>query len=116
MPASCTHLVLIPTFNTGVGLLLRSVREARVAWSAVWVVVDGSTDGSAAALAAMACQDSDSRVLKLPRNAGKGAAVLAGLRQADDAGFTHVLVMDADGQHPADCISLWRGPSPRTRP
>jgi glycosyltransferase involved in cell wall biosynthesis len=37
-------------------------------------------------------------------NQGKGAAVLAGLDAANAAGFTHVLTMDADGQHPADLI------------
>ena len=37
----------------------------------------------------------------LPRNQGKGAAVLHGLQAAADAGYTHVLTMDADGQHPA---------------
>jgi hypothetical protein len=35
---------------------------------------------------------------------GKGGAVLAGLQQARAEGFTHALVMDADGQHPADRI------------
>jgi glycosyltransferase involved in cell wall biosynthesis len=40
----------------------------------------------------------------LSRNRGKGAAVLHGLRAAAAAGFTHVLTMDADGQHPAGKI------------
>ena len=35
---------------------------------------------------------------------GKGAAVLHGLREAANAGFTHMLTMDADGQHPAGKI------------
>lgn len=37
-------------------------------------------------------------------NGGKGAAVLDGLREAGKEGFRHALVMDADGQHPADRI------------
>jgi hypothetical protein len=40
----------------------------------------------------------------LDTNQGKGAAVLHGLREASAHGFTHALVMDADGQHPADLI------------
>ena len=40
------------------------------------------------------------RVLVLPRNQGKGAAVLHGLREAAAHGFTHALTMDSDGQHP----------------
>ena len=43
-------------------------------------------------------------MLVLPHNQGKGAAVLHGLREAAAAGFTHVLTMDADGQHPAALI------------
>ena len=44
------------------------------------------------------------RVHLQPHNQGKGAAVLHGLRAALDAGFTHALTMDADGQHPAAMI------------
>jgi len=44
-------------------------------------------------------------VLVLPVNQGKGAAVLHGLREAARAGYTHALVMDADGQHPASSIA-----------
>ncbi len=102
-PASTTHLVLIPAYNPG-DLLLRTVRAARAQWAPVWVVVDGSTDGSTAAVQAMAEQDPQLRVIVLPRNQGKGAAVLAGLQAAAAAGFTHALTMDADGQHPADLI------------
>lgn len=109
MPPSRTHLVLIPSYNTGPGLLLDTVRRALAAWSPVWVVLDGSTDGSAAALAGL--DDSDLRVLALPRNAGKGAAVLHGLAAADQAGFSHALVMDADGQHPADRIARFMAAS-----
>ena len=38
-------------------------------------------------------------VLRHPRNRGKGAAVKTGLRAARTAGFSHVLQIDADGQH-----------------
>ena len=101
---SATHLVLIPSFNSG-PLVLSTVRGARAAWSPVWVVVDGSTDGTGAALQAMAAGDPGLRVMLLPRNQGKGAAVLHGLEAAAAAGFTHALTMDADGQHPADRIA-----------
>ena len=101
---SSTHLVLIPSFNAG-ERLRSTVEEARRHWNPVWVVVDGSTDGSDAAIAAMAGRDAGVRVLVLPQNGGKGAAVLAGLRAARDVGFTHALTMDSDGQHPADRIA-----------
>jgi hypothetical protein len=40
-------------------------------------------------------------VLVLDKNRGKGGAVLYALDIAAKKGFTHVLCMDADGQHPA---------------
>jgi len=101
---SSTHLVLIPTYNTG-PRLLATVREALARWQPVWVVVDGSTDRSADDVIALARTAPHLRVLSLPRNGGKGAAVLAGAEAALAAGFTHALVMDADGQHPADRIA-----------
>jgi glycosyltransferase involved in cell wall biosynthesis len=100
---SQTHLVLIPSYNTG-GKVLQTVWEARRMWNPVWVVVDGSNDGTLEALQALARDDPGLRILSLPVNSGKGAAVLHGLREASAAGFTHVLTMDADGQHPADRI------------
>jgi len=71
----------------------------------VWVVVDGSTDGSVALLEELARDDPGLRVLIRPQNGGKGAAVLDGLTAAARAGYTHVLTMDSDGQHPAECIA-----------
>lgn len=100
---SATHLVLIPSYNTG-ATLIDTVRAARAQWSPVWVVIDGSTDGSAAALQAAFDGDTGLRIDVLPANRGKGAAVLRGLRAAQAAGFTHALTMDADGQHPARLI------------
>ena len=103
MTASTTHLVLIPSYNPG-SKVYETVRSARHCWTPVWVVVDGSNDGSAEGLTAMAAQDAGLRVVLLPHNQGKGAAVLQGLEQAAAAGFSHVLTMDSDGQHPAELI------------
>jgi len=100
---SRTHLVLIPSYNTG-GKVLQTVWEAKRVWQPVWIVVDGSTDGTLEALRALARDDPDMRVLALPRNQGKGAAILHGLREAEAAGYTHAMTMDADGQHPAGKI------------
>ena len=108
-PPQPTHLVLIPSYDTG-PQLARTVLTALAAWAPVWVVVDGSTDGSDAALETLA-DGSALRVLRLPRNAGKGAAVLHGARAALRLGFTHALVMDADGQHPADHIAQFMAAS-----
>ena len=103
---SRTHLVLIPSYNTG-ERLFSTVSAARAQWSPVWVVVDGSTDGTGERLQKMAESDPGLRVWLLPANQGKGAAVLHGLRAAQKAGYTHALTMDSDGQHPADLISAF---------
>jgi glycosyltransferase involved in cell wall biosynthesis len=102
-PGSRTHLVLIPSYDTGTKLF-DTVRDACRSWSPVWVVIDGSTDGSGEALKRMAATEPGLVVLMLPRNQGKGAAILHGLRLARSLGFTHALTMDADGQHPASSI------------
>lgn len=100
---SATHLVLIPSYNTG-PRLAQTVTEALVHWSPVWVVIDGSTDGSGASVQTLAARDSRVRVIVREPNGGKGAAVATGVAAALKAGFTHVLTMDSDGQHPADYI------------
>jgi glycosyltransferase involved in cell wall biosynthesis len=85
-------------------VVYETVRAARARWAPVWVVVDGSTDGTAEGLAEMARSDPDLRIVVMPRNGGKGRAVLHGMRLAAAEGFSHVLTMDSDGQHPADRI------------
>lgn len=91
-----TQLVVMPSFNSG-PRLMETVQAAQAEWPVVWVVVDGSTDRSDATLA----EGSGLRVIRRARNCGKGAAVFDALCFAATAGFTHALVMDADGQHSA---------------
>ncbi len=100
---SATHLVLIPSYNPG-AKVFETVQGAREQWNPVWVVVDGSTDGTAEALQTMARADPGLRVLIRSKNGGKGSAVLDGAVEALGAGYTHVLTMDSDGQHPPDRI------------
>jgi len=109
---SRSHLVVVPSYNTG-PQVYETVRAARAHWAPVWVVVDGSTDGTREGLEQQARGDPQLRVLSLPRNAGKGAAVLLALSEASAAGFSHVLTMDADGQHPAASIPEFMAASQR---
>jgi glycosyltransferase involved in cell wall biosynthesis len=106
MQASKTHLVLIPSYNTG-AQVYATVKAAREQWCPVWVVVDGSSDGTAQGLQQMAASDPGLQVQVLAQNQGKGAAVLHGLHAAAAAGFTHALTMDSDGQHPAALIPVF---------
>jgi hypothetical protein len=95
--------VLIPSYNSG-ALLRQTLAGALAEWDDVFVVIDGSTDGSDRDLETLAGEKSRLRVHRLPENRGKGSAVLAGITLAQEEGFTHALAMDADGQHPANHI------------
>lgn len=103
MPA-VRPLILIPSYNTG-RILRETVAATLTSPCPVWVVIDGSTDGSPETLRDFETPaNPDFRILSLETNSGKGAALLHALRQAVDDGFTHVLTMDSDGQHPASHI------------
>jgi glycosyltransferase involved in cell wall biosynthesis len=108
--ASTSHLVLIPSYNPGIKVF-ETVRAARQYWNPVWVVIDGSTDGSVAGLKAMAEEDSGLRIIHLEKNQGKGTAVLHGFEIAQAEGYTHALTMDSDGQHPPDLIPAFMAKS-----
>ena len=117
-----THLVLIPSYNPGPAVYA-TVRAARAHWNPVWVVVDGSRDGTAEGLQAMAADDPGLRVLVLPENRGKGAAVLHGLDEAARCGFTHALAISAGPAVRVNSISpgwvgttAWQAPSRRHEP
>jgi glycosyltransferase involved in cell wall biosynthesis len=64
----------------------------------VVLVDDGSAESCRLALEKLSAQSGDALV-RLPVNRGKGAAVIAGLREAQKRGYTHALQVDADGQH-----------------
>jgi glycosyltransferase involved in cell wall biosynthesis len=45
--------------------------------------------------------------VRLEKNGGKGAAVISGLKKAVELGLTHVLQIDADGQHDEEKIAFF---------
>jgi hypothetical protein len=102
---SNTHLLIIPSYNTG-AILEATVREALQYYAPIWVVIDGSTDNSPALLQALQKQYPQRlKIIHLPKNKGKGAAIFTAIQQAQKGGFTHILTMDADHQHPAASIA-----------
>ncbi len=100
---SQTHVILIPSYNSG-ALLARTVAEAAARWLPVCVVVDASTDGSGEAVRRQTVDQEGISVIELEENEGKGGAVLVGLRHVAARGFTHALVIDGDGQHDLDAV------------
>jgi glycosyltransferase involved in cell wall biosynthesis len=63
------------------------------------VVNDGSTDGTVSAVRTLPCV-----LLSLPFNIGKGAATQLGFRYTYARNCDVVVLVDADGQHPAEEI------------
>ncbi len=111
---SNTHLILVPSYNTG-PILVKTVREILEHWHPVWVMIDGSNDGSDHLLQPLQTQFPDAlRIVKLTKNIGKGAAILKGMIEAEQQGFTHVLTMDADNQHAAETIKHFMQISAKT--
>jgi glycosyltransferase involved in cell wall biosynthesis len=94
-------LVVLPSFNSG-SQLARTLLAARAECSEVWVVIDGSTDGSDREAEELGLEGV--RFWWMEKNSGKGGALLQALWEASSEGFTHLLAMDADGQHPAEKI------------
>jgi glycosyltransferase involved in cell wall biosynthesis len=92
---------IVPAFNESRAIadVVSRVRE----WVADVVVVDdGSTDGTGDAAAR-----AGATVLRHEMNRGKGHAVRTGLAHVLAGPWTHVLLMDGDGQHrPADVPRL----------
>ena len=71
------------------------------------VVDDGSPAASLARLEQLVGEHPWAQLILREENSGKGAAMITGLREAQSQGFTHVILVDADGQHdPADIARL----------
>jgi glycosyltransferase involved in cell wall biosynthesis len=78
------------------------------------VVDDASPDQSFAALARLLDEHAPgTNLIRHAGNLGKGGAVMTGLRAALDAGFTHALQVDADGQHDLRDVALLRAVADR---
>jgi len=79
-----------------IGNVVQRLREAGLP---VFVIDDGSGEPAASVIAGLQDDANGVVVRRFPVNQGKGAAVIEGFRLASEAGFSHALQIDADGQH-----------------
>jgi dolichol-phosphate mannosyltransferase len=106
--------VILPAYNEekNIPLAVAAIRaaldQAAIAYELL-LVDDGSKDGTFAAIGEAAAQDGRVRGLKLSRNFGKEAAILAGLEASRGRCCA---VLDADLQHPPELLprmyQLWQ--------
>ena len=96
MEGAFDPVAIVPAFDAAdtVGTVVEGLRRHVCE---VIVVDDGSTDGTGEA-----AERAGAKVIRLPVNAGKGAAIRAGLAAVLPTAATHVAFLDADGQHDPD--------------
>jgi glycosyltransferase involved in cell wall biosynthesis len=103
--------VVIPVYNHGgaIGAMVAGVLAQHVHC----ILVDDASDAACAAVldriaaTATTTETDNATPITLLRhcfNQGKGGAVLSGFQRAAELGYTHVLQIDADGQHRAEDI------------
>ncbi|WP_338569427.1 glycosyltransferase [Erwinia billingiae] len=96
--------VVIPCYNHGA--MMASVLARLTPFNlAVFIVDDGSDEATRLQLEPL--RNAQVTLIRLAENQGKGAAVMRGLQVAAEAGFSHALQVDADGQHQIeDCPQM----------
>ena len=97
------YCILIPHFNHAAGIN-EVLHQCATHELQILVVDDGSDPDSRGAVDRLVAEMATARFLASVRNEGKGAAVMRGVAWAQKLGFTHVVQIDADGQHCTDDI------------
>jgi len=110
-------VAVVPVFNHGktVGTVVDALRSHGLP---TIMVDDGSDAATADTLDALIAKfgnvEPALRLVRLAENGGKGAAVMAGFRAANEMAATHVLQVDADAQHDLEAIPRFLEASART--
>jgi len=97
---------IIPVYRHGKTAC--SLAERLTAYGLPVIIIDDGNDADTQKLLAEgAAKTPKTSLVSLKKNGGKGAAVIRGLKKADELGLTHVLQIDADGQHDEKNISFF---------
>lgn len=96
------YIVIIPAFNEAISIstVINGLRKFKKD-SDILVVNDGSKDRTAEIAEGLGVM-----VISHPYNLGYGAALQTGYRFAVSRGYDRVVIMDADGQHDPESISI----------
>ncbi len=94
---------VVPTFNhyRHIGKVLDALRAEGLR---IFIIDDGSAEPAKSEIAKFDDPARGISLHRLEKNGGKGAAVMTGFRLAAAEGFTHVIQIDADGQHDLDAL------------
>ena len=101
MRPSC--LIVIPALNESATIAEVVARTRKAMDCPILVVSDASEDDTARRARAAGAE-----VLELPPRLGAWGAIQTGLRWAWRHGYSQVLTLDADGQHPPDALPRLR--------
>jgi glycosyltransferase involved in cell wall biosynthesis len=92
-------VALVPVYNHAA--TVGAVVQALHALALPVILIDDGSNAECAAVLDTLTTPPETSLLRLPRNSGKGSAVIAGLREAHARSYSHALQLDADGQHDA---------------
>lgn len=96
MSFRCCAIIPSRNHSAVIGEIARELRDNGLF---VFIIDDGSDIAHRIALEALHRPTDGVMLYRFAVNRGKGAAVMKGVELATAAGFTHVLQVDADGQH-----------------
>jgi len=92
------HGIIIPVYKHSKTACVVADRLLKLSLPII-LIDDGNTQEEKNILEDYASKTQNITLVSLAKNSGKGGAVIAGLLKANELGFSHVLQIDADGQH-----------------
>lgn len=97
--------VIIPLYNHAA--TLAAVVDGVLAYGLPVIVVDdGSRDGATTVLGHL---PEEVEIIRHEENLGKGRAILSGAQRAQELGCSHIVTIDADGQHAPEDLTGFMG-------
>jgi glycosyltransferase involved in cell wall biosynthesis len=97
--------VLVPVYNHGKTAV--PLAETLSGFGLPVILVDDGSGEETRALLEKAAMLPGVFLLRLDKNTGKGGAVFRGIEKAHEMGLSHVLQIDADGQHDVNRIAFF---------